>query len=254
MSPFGQLLKSARPRDAAALLVRDHAGEVQGLCRAMVRDPAIAEDLAQDTFSRAFVAMHEFRDESSPRTWLLTIARNRCTDWLRREGRRPYDLSDSVDEEAGEELPPVQRLADREDVSRALRTLDETARALVVLRFRHGLGYPELAEAFGVGQGAIRMRVSRALAQMRQELEPIRMRTVAPRMSPPPPASAPASAPAGAPASGGAPFPGAPPPPQAPPLPRSPAPTFSFEHALASYEPPPSSSLRERLVALLDAI
>lgn len=252
MSPFGQLLKSARPRDAAALLVRDHAGEVQGLCRAMVRDPAIAEDLAQDTFSRAFVAMHEFRDEASPRTWLLTIARNRCTDWLRREGRRPYDLSDSLDEEAGEELPPPRQLADREDVARALRSLDETARALVVLRFRHGLGYPELAEAFGVGQGAIRMRVSRALAQMRQELEPIRMRTVgaAPRMSPPP-----APARARAPATGGSPSPGAPPP-QAPPVPRAPAPapSFSFEQALATHEPPPSPSLRDRLSALLDAI
>src|SRR5262249_50533911 len=60
--------------------------------------------------------------------------------------------------------------ARREDAERAMAALGESERALVVLHFGHGVGYPELADAFGIGQGAARMRVSRALARMRDAL------------------------------------------------------------------------------------
>lgn len=114
------------------------------------------------------------RLESTPRTWLLSIARNRCIDHLRRTKRSPYGLAKEAevvemhpDDDAplGPEL--VQR---REDVLRGLAVLDEAARALVMLRFRHGLEYDELAEVFGQKPGTIRMRLSRALSRMRAEL------------------------------------------------------------------------------------
>jgi RNA polymerase sigma-70 factor (ECF subfamily) len=160
-------------RLAASLLVRDHAPAVLALCRAMVRDPRLAEDLSQDAFARAFGALEGFRGEASPRTWLLRIARNRCIDHMDRARRAPWGNGEpdtEPDDHAADVPPPYDLLARREDAARAMAALDEPERALVVLHFGHGVGYPELADAFGLREGTVRMRISRALARMRAAL------------------------------------------------------------------------------------
>jgi RNA polymerase sigma-70 factor (ECF subfamily) len=166
------LLAHGDRRTAAALLVRHFAPAVFALCRAMVRDTQLAEDLSQDAFARAFGALDGFRAEASPRTWLLKIARNRCLDHLARTRRAPWGREPDLepDDHAGDQPLPIDLLARREDAERAMAVLGESERALVVLHFGHGVGYPELADSFGIGQGAVRMRVSRALARMRDVL------------------------------------------------------------------------------------
>ena len=77
---------------AADWLVRAHGRDVLHLCTAIVRDRGTAEDLAQDAFGKAFLALPEFRGDASARTWLLTIARHRCLDHLRRSARQPWSL------------------------------------------------------------------------------------------------------------------------------------------------------------------
>src|SRR5688572_20262226 len=156
----------------------------------MVRERDLAEDLAQDVFSSAFTNLRGFRAEASPRTWLLTIARNRCIDHLRRARRELWaDGSDEAHEpDAHADDAPLapELLLRRDDVEAALAELGEGERALVVLRFRHGLEYPELASVFGLREGTVRMRLSRALARMRLELE----RREEPITARPPPAAA----------------------------------------------------------------
>lgn len=160
-------------RRAGAWLVYRFSDEVFGLCAAMVRDRSAAEDLAQDVFGRAFAHLGSFRGEASARTWILAIARNRCIDHLRALRRDPWHGADPDSEPDAQpvEAPlPADLLADRAAVEEALAELAEGERALVVLRFRHGLEYAELAAAFGLREGAVRMRLSRALARMRQQL------------------------------------------------------------------------------------
>ncbi len=221
-------------RSAGQWLVDNYARDVVGLCRAMVRERHLAEDLAQDAFSSAFTELSGFRQEASPRTWLLAIARNRCIDHLRRARRAPWqEWSDEAfepDDYADPAPLPAERLLDQREVQQALETLSESERALVVLRFRHGLDYPELSEVFGVKQGTVRMRLSRALGRMRDWLEALRAPAEAAFGAPPPPMPGRLPAPA-APlaarsrASGGAPpAPGAPPPPPAAAGPRRAAP------------------------------
>lgn len=156
-----------------AQLVRKYAADVFALCRAMVRDTALAEDLAQDTFARAFGALDGYRGEASPRTWLLKIARNRCLDHLARAKRAPWgrDPDPEPDDHVMEQPAPYDLLANHDDAERAMNVLAETERALVVLHYGHGVGYPELADSFGLAQGAVRMRMSRALAKMRAALD-----------------------------------------------------------------------------------
>jgi len=155
-----------------AQLVRMYAADVFALCRAMVRDTQLAEDLAQDTFARAFAALAGYRAEASPRTWLLKIARNACLDHIARVKRAPWgrDPDPDPDDHVMEQPAPYDLLANRDDAERAMGVLGETERALVVLHYGHGVGYPELADSFGLAQGAVRMRMSRALAKMRGAL------------------------------------------------------------------------------------
>jgi RNA polymerase sigma-70 factor (ECF subfamily) len=199
-APFRALLAGGDQRGAAAWLVRQHVNDVLGLCVAMVRDRALAEDLAQDAFSRAFAGLSGYRADASASTWLLAVARNRCLDHLRQARRDPW-AGASLDEEASEvpddaPLPPEQILR-RADVGAALSALSEGERALVVLRYKSELEYAELAEAFGLQEGTVRMRLSRALGRMRAALAArdgdALPRAMAPG-APPAPAAAPAPA------------------------------------------------------------
>jgi RNA polymerase sigma-70 factor (ECF subfamily) len=149
-----------------------HAPAVSALCRAMVRDHVLAEDLAQDTFARAFASIDGYRGEASPRTWLLAIARDRCLDRLAHARRAPWGADPDLDpdDHVMDQPAPYDLLANRDDAQRAMAVLAENERALVVLHYGHGVGYPELADSFGIAQGAVRMRVSRALAKMRDAI------------------------------------------------------------------------------------
>ncbi len=158
-------------RAAGTLLVHGHADEVYAMCRAMLRDGTLAEDVSQDVFVRAFKALPAFRGEASVRTWILRITRNRCIDELRARKREPRDEPDEPDAQPAPEPSIADLVERRQDVRAGLEALGETERALVVLRFGHGLGYPELADAFDLAQGAVRMRLSRAVAKMRAAIE-----------------------------------------------------------------------------------
>jgi len=162
-------------RRAGNWLVRSFADDVLSVCVAMARSRAPAEDLAQDVFGRALTQMREFRGDSSVRTWVLAIARNRCIDYLRQSRRDPWagapaDGEGEPDGHADDAPLAAELLLRRHDVSHALSALSEGERALVILRFKNGLEYDELAAAFGLREGTVRMRISRALERMRDAL------------------------------------------------------------------------------------
>jgi RNA polymerase sigma-70 factor (ECF subfamily) len=242
-SDFHSFIGDGQLRRAGEWLVLRYADEVLALCAAMVRDRQSAEDLTQDVFQRAFAALAAFRGDASTRTWLLQIARNRCIDHLRARKRDPWREPDELGEPDGhpDDAPlPHDLILRRADVEDALSELTEGERALVVLRFKNGLEYAELAEAFGLREGTVRMRLSRALAKMREILrakdatpvtaameldeENVFRSGIAkappppPRQLPPAPMAARSRSTGAAPAPGGAP----PPPPQHTPPPAAP--------------------------------
>lgn len=168
-------IQSGDLRRAASSLVVSYSDDVLTTCTAMLRDPAAAEDVTQEVFDKALRALSTFRGDASPRSWLLSIARNLCIDYLRARKREPWGgpVDDDGDVEAIADPSAFgnEWHVDRSLVLRALDALAEGDRALVVLRFKNGLEYDELANAFGLREGTVRMRVSRALARMRQVLE-----------------------------------------------------------------------------------
>lgn len=151
---------AARDGDAAAaaVFVRSSQAAVWRLC-SHLGDPGETQDLAQETYLRAFRALPAYEGRSGARTWLLSIARRVCADAVRERRRRPR-----VDPTA--ELPdrPVPGTGVGEGIAlrAAVNALVPDRREAFVLTQLVGLSYPEAAEVCGCPVGTIRSRVARA--------------------------------------------------------------------------------------------
>jgi RNA polymerase sigma-70 factor (ECF subfamily) len=142
---------------AAAAFVRATQSDVWRTC-AYLGNPADADDLAQETYLRAFRALPQFAGRSSARTWLLSIARRTCADAIRERRRRPV-----VDAGAGLPEPrPAPDVADGVALRAVLSALDPDRRQAFVLTQLVGLSYGEAAEVCDCPVGTIRSRVARA--------------------------------------------------------------------------------------------
>ena len=135
----------------------------------MTGDRAVAEDLVQDIFMRILKYRSTFRDTGSFETWLFSIARNARADYFRK--RR---LSEPLAEEALERPetgpgPATQLEAGRQQarLRRALMLLREDKRELLVLARYQDMKYEQIAEVLGIDVGAVKVRVHRAMRELR---------------------------------------------------------------------------------------
>ena len=151
---------------AAAALVRATQYDVWRLCAAL-GDRDTADDLTQETYLRAFGALHRFEGRSSVRTWVLAIARRVCADAVRSRRRRRLTL---VRETSDLELlalgRPDDAVGEAAAVSDLLARLDAERREAFVLTQLLGLSYAQAAEVAGCPVGTIRSRVVRARADL----------------------------------------------------------------------------------------
>jgi RNA polymerase sigma-70 factor (ECF subfamily) len=149
------LVLRARRGDAAAAsaFVRATQADVWRLCAGLgSRDTA--DDLTQETYARAFAALHRFAGRSAARTWLLAIARRVCADAVRASVReRGPVLGDRE---------PQRDHADSVALQAVLAGLAADRREAFVLTQLVGLSYAEAAEVCGCPVGTIRSRVARA--------------------------------------------------------------------------------------------
>lgn len=167
---------AAGSREAFDELVRRHRRPVYNLVRALTGGDGDAEDLVQDVFVRAFRAIDGFRGDSAFKSWLYRIAVNVVHTHLQRRRTRESmsgarldaplgDVADGDDLEAA-----VLR---RQAIERALASLPEQLRVLVVLRDVHGLRYDEIAKIVKSPRGTVESRLFRARQQLRPMLEPL---------------------------------------------------------------------------------
>jgi RNA polymerase sigma-70 factor, ECF subfamily len=131
-------------------------------------DRSAAEDLAAETFEKAFRSWRRFDPRrAAPRTWLCRIARSVAVDWFRAESRRRrreeiYARDAAESEELGEGLPPA--------LERALRELSPAEREVVALRVLLELDGPSAARVLGISQTACSTRLSRALRRLEERM------------------------------------------------------------------------------------
>ncbi len=151
---------------AAAALVRATQSDVWRLCAAL-GDPGSADDLTQETYLRAFAALHRFEGRSSVRTWLLSIARRVCADAVRSRRRRRLTLArDDVDLTGVPASGGADPIGEGAGVRDLLARMEPDRREAFALTQLLGLSYAEAAEVVGCPVGTIRSRVARGRADL----------------------------------------------------------------------------------------
>jgi RNA polymerase sigma-70 factor (ECF subfamily) len=154
-----------------------HLDGAYNLARYLIRDAALAEDVAQDAMLRAFRAFGQFRG-GSPRAWLFAIVRNCCRTAMAVPVAVPRsDLSDEALAQFDFRPTPEEEALRKSEVERvrlAIGAIPEPFREAVVLRDLEELSYAEIAEVTGVPMGTVMSRLSRGRTMLANELLPQR--------------------------------------------------------------------------------
>ena len=170
------LVKRVQRGDKSAfdLLVRKYQHKVVKLVLRYVRNPAEAEDIAQEAFIKAYRALPQFRGDSAFYTWMYRIAINTAKNSLASRDRSPiaYDLDLTDPEESHSvqtklqdpDTPEGMALTEeiRGIVNSAIDALPEELKTAIVLRELDGLSYEEIAAAMECPVGTVRSRIFRA--------------------------------------------------------------------------------------------
>jgi RNA polymerase sigma-70 factor (ECF subfamily) len=168
--------------DALSTLLTRYQNRLYRYLLRMVRQPAEAEDLFQQTWLRVAEKIHNYDQNRNFDAWLFTLARNLAIDHLRR--LRPESLDEPVGDHAGgesaaarlvsRETPALDRVLARERSSRlaeAMETLPVIQREVLTLRFEEELKLEEIAEILGAPLSTVKTRLRRALERLRVILE-----------------------------------------------------------------------------------
>jgi RNA polymerase sigma-70 factor (ECF subfamily) len=182
-----QLVERVREGDKRAygLLVEKYRRKLMRLLSRMVRDPDEIEDIAQETFIKAYRALPQFRGDAAFYTWLYRIAVNTAKNYLAAKGRGMQTLSDQAlnDEDEPDERLMAQDISTPESellskqvayaVNEAVEALPEELRQAITLREIEGMSYEEIAEAMACPIGTVRSRIFRAREAIAAKLRPI---------------------------------------------------------------------------------
>jgi RNA polymerase sigma factor (sigma-70 family) len=157
--------------DASAAFVRRFQSRVYGLALTMLRDPDLADEVAQETLVRAWrhAASYDPRRGSVP-AWLLTIARNLAIDRSRVRPVTPTDpdvIASRLDSSEHDALPD---LGERERLRRAVAALPHDQRRALVLAVYAGKTAREIAELDETPLGTVKTRIRTAMLQLRETL------------------------------------------------------------------------------------
>ena len=142
----------------------------------LVNDRALAEELTQETFVRAFRAIRTMRRETKLSTWLFGIARNVARESLRAKARtnNHLHLADKAVLDLSDDKPaPVEGVLSKElndVIRRSLAALDEDKRLVFTLKVLHQCSYEEIAEITGFSIAKLKTDLHRARAEMRRRV------------------------------------------------------------------------------------
>ena len=174
-------IDAARDGDPLAFeqLIHLYEKRVFALTRRMCKNPADAEEAAQETFLAAWQGLKFFRGESSFSTWLYRLASNACVDLLRKEGRHQAAAGPSLNDEEvlleiQDEAPSPHALAEqaelKEQIEAGLAALPEEYREVLILREIHQQSYDEIAESLSLDLGTVKSRINRGRKRLRKFL------------------------------------------------------------------------------------
>ncbi len=135
----------------------------------MLGERADADDVVQDSFLRAYLAIGRYDERDQFRGWLFRILTNQCRNFITSRGRRTRRF---VQDEAAIESAPAPQIGlqlgvEDAGLARALAQLDPLQREALLLKYAEGLEYTEMSRMTGVGESALKMRVKRGSERLR---------------------------------------------------------------------------------------
>ena len=181
-----ELVRRVQQGDSKAfdLLVRKYQHRIVGLIGRYLADWSECQDVAQETFLRAYRAIGNFRGDAQFYTWLHRIAVNTAKNHLVSHNRRPP--TDDIDIDDAEQFASGMRLRDNDTperelmrqqleqtVMRAVEALPEELRVAITLREVDGLSYEEIATKMDCPIGTVRSRIFRAREAIDREMRPL---------------------------------------------------------------------------------
>jgi RNA polymerase sigma-70 factor (ECF subfamily) len=160
-------------------IVERHWNMVVALALSRIVDIAEAEDIAQESFLKAYSQLHSLRHPSRFAGWLSKIVLQQCSNTIRRTvrsktalGCRTTPLGELAEELAGASNPGLTQ-SQVHFVRQTVGRLPEKFRTLIVMRFMAGLSTVQIAEQLGKRPGTVRVRLHRAYKILRRDLAPL---------------------------------------------------------------------------------
>lgn len=157
--------------EAFGELVRRHQDFVYGAVLRVVRNTALAEDISQDCFLRAYRALPNFRGESKVRSWLYRIAHNLALNAVTRSREYPTETMPDVSSVLGSPEKSAEMSELREAMVEAIQELPQDLQEPLVLREVEHLSYDEIATKLDLPLNTVRTRIFRARRALQTQME-----------------------------------------------------------------------------------
>lgn len=170
------LIEQTRQGDRVAFgeLIARYQMQVYHFSRRLLGSAEGAQDITQDVFIKAFLALETWQPDAAFPAWLLRIARNACLDVLRAQQRYPLLSLDSQAEQLTADSANVEEHAIHaqrlETLEQALFELSVEHREILILRDIEGFSYQEIADLLDINTGTVRSRLSRGRAALMQKV------------------------------------------------------------------------------------
>jgi RNA polymerase sigma-70 factor (ECF subfamily) len=173
------LIKRAQSSDAAALeaLLKLYEKRVYNIAYRYMNNEADAYDMAQEALIKVYRGIRTFKGQSAFSSWVYRLTVNTCLDGLRKRRKVPLSLDHVLESgasfETGTGDSPEQcalSLENAEDIQRAINSLSDDHRQVVILRDINGLTYEEIAYSLDISVGTVKSRLNRGRQRLREML------------------------------------------------------------------------------------
>ncbi len=177
-----ELLYKAKQGDMSAFedIVKLYENKICQTIFYMIKNESNVEDIAQEVFIKVYNNLSKFNKQSSLYTLIYRITMNTCYDEIKKE-KKIYHLSNYVDSDDGEQEVEfedenqnvdeiVERKLNKEVLIKAIKSLNEEYRSLIVLRDIRGFSYWEISDMLNMKLGTVKSKISRAREALKKEL------------------------------------------------------------------------------------
>lgn len=173
-------LSSGKNDEVIKLLMDEYGNHIYPFCKQMVGAKEAAEDILQTTFVQAYQGLSAFKADSSFKTWLFAIAKNRCLDYLKAERRREKrveftDEVEKINQESSIEMESNQEYKydqkTKHIIDDCLKKLPAITQSALLFRFTFDMTLPEIAKVLDEKSGTVQARIARSLPSLKDCVE-----------------------------------------------------------------------------------